>query len=167
MNKIIKHIVFFIFHLLPSLRMNKTKTFLLRFIGYKIGNHAVIASSIKIMGNINVSIGDNTFIGHNTTIIGGKAELFIGKNCDISTNVSFVMGTHEIGINSDRRAGKGYSKSIFVGDGTWIGYGVVVLPGVKIGEKSIIGAGSVVVHDIPANTIAVGNPCKAIKELIE
>lgn len=164
MRKIIKHLLFFIFHLFPSLRMNKTKTFLLKFLGHKIGNNVVIASSVKILGNIHVTIGDNTFIGHDTMIIGGKAELYIGKNCDISSKVNFVMGTHEIGV-AERRAGRGYSKSIFIGDGVWIGYGVIVLPGVKIGEKSIIGAGSVVVHNIPANTLAAGNPCKVIKQL--
>ncbi|MGQ9847918.1 MAG: DapH/DapD/GlmU-related protein [Bacteroidales bacterium] len=164
MKKIFKHFVQFIISLMPSLRMNKTKTFLLKLLGNKIGNNVVIASSVKIMGNINISIGDNTFIGHYTMIIGGKAELNIGKNCDISSRVSFVMGTHEIG-DAKRRAGKGYSKSITIGDGVWIGYGTTILPGVKIGDSSIIGAGSVVVHDIPANVIAAGNPCKVIKIL--
>lgn len=166
MKKLLKHLIFFIIHLFPSLRMNKIKIFLLRTLGYKVGKNVVIASSFKIMGNIDVSIGNNTFIGHHTMIIGGKANLSIGKNCDISSKVSFVMGTHEIG-NSERRAGKGYSESIFVGDGVWIGYGAIILPGVKIGNKSIIGAGSVVVKDIPANVIAAGNPCKIIKQLSE
>jgi len=74
------------------------------------------------------------------------------------------MGSHEIAIESERSAGIGFSKSIIIDDGVWIGFGATVLPGVKIGKNSIIGAGSIVNKTIPPYTIAAGNPCKIIKQ---
>ena len=64
-----------------------------------------------------------------------------------------------------RNQGLEYAKPIEVGNNVWIGGNVVVLPGVKIGDNCVIGAGSVVVKDIPENSVAVGNPCKVIKKI--
>lgn len=58
-----------------------------------------------------------------------------------------------------------YTDTVTIEDNCWIGAGVTICPGVTIGENSVIGAGSVVVHDIPANSVAVGNPCKVIREI--
>ena len=88
----------------------------------------------------------------------------IGSNRDISSNVIITTGTHEIDMQGQNSAGLGISKPIFIGNGVWIGIGSIILPGVRIGEKAVIGAGSVVNKDIPPFTIAVGNPCKPIKQ---
>ena len=82
--------------------------------------------------------------------------MFVGPNC------SFYTSGHPIDIKT-RNQGLEYAKPIEIGDNVWIGGSVVVLPGVKIGSNSVIGAGSVVVKDIPKNSVAVGNPCKVIK----
>lgn len=65
--------------------------------------------------------------------------------------------------DEDTRSGR--DADVYIGDNVWLGYGVVVLKGVTIGENSVIGARSVVTHDIPANVIAAGNPCKVIREI--
>lgn len=162
-KRIIRHIVIPFFRILPALKCNSIKIFLLNQIGHKLDKSVVFASSAKIMGNFTAHIGKNTFIGHNTLITGGESDIYIGDNCDISSNVSLVMGSHEIDVLGSRSAGKGISKSIFIDNGVWIGYGSIVLPGITIGKKAIIGAGSVVNKDIPPYCIAAGNPCKPIK----
>lgn len=153
-----------IVHYLPSLRLNSLKRIIYNLAGHKLDRGVKIASSAKIIGAFTAFIGKNTFIGHETMIVGGNSDIYIGKNCDISSRVNLVMGSHEIAVESDRSAGIGFSKSIIIEDGVWIGFGATVLPGVKIGKNSIIGAGSLVNKTIPPYTIAAGNPCKIIKQ---
>lgn len=104
------------------------------------------------------------WIGQGTGLSGVSVSCFksisIGKNCKIGANTVITDGDwHE----EDNRSGK--PNAIIIEDGVWIGYGCIVLKGVKIGKNSVIGAGSVVVKSIPPNCIAAGNPCKLIKRL--
>lgn len=154
------YLINWLLFILPGSRFFALKRQLMRLLGAKVGQN-VRVMNIKIQA-VNLEVGNNTFIGQETLITGGKSLVIIGANCDISSRVSIVTGTHMIG-NNERAAGEGYSKDIIIEDGVWIGFGVIVLPGVKIGKKSIIGAGSVVNRDIPPFCIAVGNPCKPIK----
>lgn len=147
---------------LPGSRFFAFKRFLLRTTGAKIGKN-VRVMNVKVLG-VNLFIGDNTFIGIDTIILGGKSNVTIGKNCDISSRVSIVTGTHRIGTKN-QAAGEGFSKDISIGNGVWIGYGAIILPGVIIGDGSIIAAGSVVTSNIPAYMLATGVPAKAIKNL--
>jgi maltose O-acetyltransferase len=134
--------------------------------GYEMDKGTVIASSAKLMGNIKIHIKKSTFIGHETMIMGGgDGDIEIGANCDISSRVNIISGTHEIDRINLRSAGKGMGKKIVIEDGVWIGFGATILPGVRIGLKAIIGAGSVVNKDIPPYSIAVGVPAKVIKTL--
>lgn len=162
-KKIVKVILLKFISLLPSLRCNNVKRIIYNFLGYNISEEVIISSSFKIMGNIKVEIGSHTFMGHETTIIGGDSEVIIGSYCDISSMVKIVSGTHELDMIGNRTAGKGIGKDIIIEDGVWIGFGALILPGVRIGKKAVIGAGSVVTRDIPSYSIAVGNPCKVIK----
>ena len=95
------------------------------------------------------------------------AKIIIGSNCDISDRVSIFCGTHEIDEIGPRVAGNGIGKDIFIGNGVWIGYGALILPGVKIGDKAVIAAGSVVHKDVPAYTIVGGNPIIEIRRINE
>lgn len=113
----------------------------------------------------NVEIGERFYSNHNLTLLDANKikfgnDVFIGPNC------SFFTSGHPIDIKT-RNQGLEYAKPIEIGDNVWIGGSVVVLPGVKIGSNSVIGAGSVVVKDIPKNSVAVGNPCRVIKEVKE
>lgn len=151
-------------NILPGSRFFSIKRFLYRKAGVVIGEN-VRLMDCKIMKKGRVVIGRNTFIGSQSVITGGVSDVIIGDYCDISSYVRITTGTHEIDVEGVRVAGKGLSKRVLIGDGVWIGMGVIILPGVKIGKKTVIGAGSVVVHDIPAYTVAVGVPCKPIKSL--
>ena len=79
---------------------------------------------IRVQG-VNLYIGDNTFIGDESMIMGGKSNIYIGKNCDISSHVSIISGNHKI-CNIDKAAGDGYSEDITIEDGVWIGFGAIL-----------------------------------------
>lgn len=147
---------------LPGSRLFSFKRYLLKSIGVKVGNNVRIMG-IRVQG-VCLTIGDNTFIGDQTVITGGRSKVTIGANCDISSRVNIVTGTHGIG-NIERAAGKGYSEDIVIEDGVWIGFGSTILHGVTIGKGSIIGAGSVVTKSIPSGVLAAGVPAKIKKYL--
>lgn len=111
----------------------------------------------------NIKIGENFYSNHNLIILDANTVEF-GDNVFIAPNCGFYTAGHPIDA-STRNKGLEYAKKIKVGNDVWIGGNVVVLPGVTIGDNCVIGAGSVVNKDIPANSIAVGNPCKVIKTI--
>ena len=102
-------------------------------------------------------------------------KITIGSNVLIAPNVQLYTATHPIDLDERlapvetedgiQRIRRTYALPITIKDGCWIGGGVVILPGITIGYGSVIGAGSVVTKDIPANSLAVGNPCKVIRQI--
>ncbi len=111
----------------------------------------------------NIEIGENFYANHNLIILDCNKVKF-GNNVFIAPNCSFYTAGHP--LDAERRnKGLEYAKPIKVGNNVWIGGNVCVLPGVTIGDNVVIGAGSIVTKDIPSNVVAVGNPCKIIKEL--
>ncbi len=111
----------------------------------------------------NVQIGKNFFSNHNLVIL-DCTDVTIGDNVFVGPNCGFYTANHPLDP-IERNKGIEYAKPINIGDNVWIGGNVIILPGVTIGNNSIIGAGSVVTKNIPDNVIAVGNPCKIIKEI--
>ena len=93
-------------------------------------------------------------------------EIIIGDNVMIAPNVILCSATHPVSPNL-REKGVQYNLPVKIGNRVWIGANSVVMPGVTIGDNSIIGAGSVVTKDIPPNVIAFGNPCKVHREITE
>lgn len=121
---------------LPHSRFFSLKRRLLKFAGVSVGKN-VCVQHIRLLGS-KLFIGDNTFIGAETMISGAvSSKLVIGKNCDISNRVNFILGTHKIG-NSNHRAGRGYGKDIIVEDGVWIGFASTILPGVHISGGQLL-----------------------------
>jgi len=110
-----------------------------------------------------IEIGKNFYSNHNLVILDTNKVKF-GDNVFIAPNCGFYAAGHPINAE-ERNKGLEYAKPIEVGNDVWIGGNVVVLPGVKIGDNVVIGAGSVVTKDIPSNSVAVGNPCRVIKTL--
>ena len=106
--------------------------------------------------NAQIIIGDNC--GMTGCVIGCSKSISIGNNVRIGAN---VLITDTDWHTSDKRTMP--DKDVVIGNNVWLGYGVKVLKGVTIGDNCVIGLGSIVTHDIPANTIAAGNPCKVIK----
>ena len=113
----------------------------------------------------NIEIGENFYSNHNLVILDG-AKIIFGNNVFIGPNCGFYTAGHPINV-IERNEGLEYAKPINIGNNVWLGGNVVVMPGVTIGNNTIIGAGSVVTKDIPSNVIAVGNPCKVLKEISE
>ncbi len=111
----------------------------------------------------NIEISDNSFINRNCYFMdGGKIK--IGQNVFIGPSCGFYTAIHPTNAQ-ERNEGLEMARPIEIGDNVWLGGNVVLLPGVKIGSGSIIGAGSIVTKDIPEKVIAVGNPCKVLKQI--
>ena len=112
-----------------------------------------------------VSMGEGTYVSSNVTFVDG-GWITIGSFCLIAPNVVFSTSGHPI-LPQLRKNHYVCNLPVCIGDNVWIGSGAQILPGVTIGENSVIGAGSVVTHDIPANVAAYGVPCKVIREIGE
>lgn len=112
----------------------------------------------------NIEIGENFYSNHNLIILDG-AKVKFGDNVFIGPNCGFYTAAHPTDI-IQRNEGLEYAKPITVGNNVWFGGNVIVMPGVKIGDNTTIGAGSVVTKNIPGNTIAVGNPCKVLRGIV-
>lgn len=128
----------------------------------KVGDNVRLVAPIYLDYGYRTVIGNDFFSNFNLTIIdGGGVE--IGDHVLIGPNVSIYTASHPTDV---RRREKGYEWAIpvTIKDKVWIGGDVTILPGVTIGENTVIAAGSVVTKDIPANVVAAGNPCKVIKE---
>lgn len=158
----INYFVNLVLFFLPSSRFFGFKSFLLSLAGATIGKN-VRVMRIRISG-VKLIVGNNTFIGDETLIMGGDCTVKIGQNCDISSRVNIIAGTHEIG-NIEQAAGKGYSEDIIIEDGVWIGFGVTILHGVTIGKGSIVAAGSVVTKSVPSGVLIAGVPAVEKKRL--
>lgn len=113
----------------------------------------------------NISVGRNFYANFNLVIL-DEAPVTFGDNVFIAPNCGFYTAGHPLEA-SERNKGLEYARPITIGSDVWIGAGVSVMPGVTIGSGSVIGAGSVVTRDIPANSVAVGNPCRVIKTITQ
>ncbi|GAA3482780.1 sugar O-acetyltransferase [Streptomyces yanii] len=111
----------------------------------------------------NITIGARTFVNYNLTAL-DVAAITIGEDCQIGPNVQLLTPTHPL-EPQPRRDKLEAARPIALGDNVWLGGGVIVCPGVTIGDNSVIGAGSVVTKDIPANVVAVGNPARPVRDL--
>jgi len=111
----------------------------------------------------NIEIGENFYTNVNVVIL-DCAKVTFGDNVFIAPNCGFYTAGHPFDVDQ-RNKGLEYAYPITIGDNVWIGGGCSILPGVTIGDNTVIGAGSVVTKDIPDNVLAVGNPCKVIREL--
>jgi len=112
----------------------------------------------------NVTIDAETFIQPRCQIMGYKGNIRIGSNVQIAPNCAFYSYGHSFAAGEAIQKQPLITKGgIIISDDVWIGFGVIVLDGVKIGKGAVIGAGSVVTHDIPDEAIAVGNPARVIK----
>ncbi len=113
----------------------------------------------------NIQVGKNFFANYNCMII-DVARVRIGDNCQMAPNVAIYTAGHPIHPVS-RNSMYEYGKEVTIGDNVWIGGNTVICPGVHIGDNVVIGAGSVVTKDIPDWTVAVGNPCRVLRQITE
>ena len=129
------------------------------------GKNVYLQGPINFDFGVNTTMGDNSYANFNFTVL-DEGKVNIGKNVFIGPNVSLLTAIHPL-CYQDRNTGLEYTGEINIGDNCWIAASVTVCGGVTIGEGSVIGAGSVVTRDIPANCIAVGNPCRVLRQITE
>ena len=113
----------------------------------------------------NMKVGENVFFNFNCVVL-DVMEVTIGSRSLFGPNVQIYTATHPMN-HKERASGLEFAKPIAIGDDVWIGGSVVICPGVTIGDRSVIGAGSVVTKDLPADVFAAGNPCKVIRSLVQ
>lgn len=157
---------------IDSSNLEEKNTILTELLGGKGKNLWIIAPFFVDCGN-NIYFGNNCEVNMNCTFLDDN-KIIIGDNALIAPNVQIYTAFHP--LNAIDRFGeikedgtfefcKTQTAPVTIGDNVWIGGGVIILPGVTIGNSVVIGAESVVTKDIPSNFLAFGNPCKVIKSL--
>jgi len=127
------------------------------------GEDSVIEPNFFCDYGYNIEFDGFVYINHNSVFL-DCAKIKIGANTFIGPNCGLYTAIHPI-TATDRIAGLESAKPITIGEGVWLGGNVVVLPGVTIGDRVVIGAGSVVTKDIPSDVVAFGNPCRIVKQI--
>lgn len=131
----------------------------------EVGESVWIEPDFRCEFGKNITIEDNVYINFGCVIL-DCAEVIIGKNTLIGPNIGIYAVNH-VTDAEERINGGCYRKPIHIGKNVWLGGDVKILAGVSIGDNTIIGAGSIVTKDIPSNVIAVGNPCKVIRQITD
>lgn len=148
---------------LPLVAQEEMRVIIKELLG-SVGINPSISHGFHCDFGCNIHVGDNFYAGYNCTML-DYADITIGDNCLIGPNV----GIYTTGYNLEPqdRHKTGWAEPIFIGHNVWIGGNSCIMPGVTIGDGTIIGAGSVVTKSIPANVLAVGNPCKVIRSITD
>ncbi|AUV86287.1 sugar O-acetyltransferase [Vibrio campbellii] len=128
-----------------------------------VGESCYIEPPLRANWGCHTYLGDNVYANFNLTLV-DDTYIYIGNSVMIGPNVTIATAGHPIDPDLRRDVAQ-FNMPVRIGDNVWIGANSVVLPGVTIGENSVIGAGSIVTKDIPANVVAVGNPCRVLREV--
>ena len=116
-------------------------------------------------GGRHVHFGKNVYVNFNLTLV-DDTHIYVGDCTMFAPNVVVATAAHPI-LPELREKAYQYNLPVHIGNNVWIGAGAILLPGVTIGDNTVIGAGSVVTKDVPANVVAVGNPCRILREITE
>jgi acetyltransferase-like isoleucine patch superfamily enzyme len=138
------------------------RNFLAKIFG-KIGKKCNILPPFKCDYGFHIEVGENFFANYNFIVLDGN-YVRIGNNVWIAPNVGIYAAGHPLDME-DRIAGWEYAHPVTIGDNVWIGGSVSIIGGVTIGENSVVAAGSVVVRDVPPNTLVAGNPARVIRTI--
>lgn len=138
---------------------------ILRQLFNSLGNNVWIEPDFRCEFGTNITVGDDVYINFGCIIL-DCAKVTIGSHTLIGPNAGLYAANHSTDA-TERINGGCYSKPIHIGKNVWLGGDVKIIGGVSVGDNTIIGAGSVVTKDIPSNVIAVGNPCRVIREITE
>lgn len=146
-----------------SVRQGDLRRELLEQILGAVGEDVEIRPPFHVDYGTNIRIGARTFVNFGLMAL-DVADITLGADCQLGPNVQLLTPTHPVDPEL-RRAKWEAAKPIVIGDNVWLGGGVIVCPGVTIGENTVVGAGAVVVKDLPANVVAVGNPARVVREI--
>lgn len=131
----------------------------------EVGENCYLEPPLHANWGCNTHLGKNVYANFNLTLV-DDCDIYIGDSVMVGPNVTIATAGHPVEPELRRKLGQ-YNIPVFIGENVWIGAGAVILPGVRIGENSVIGAGSIVTKDIPANVVAVGNPCRVLRPIGE
>lgn len=143
----------------------KRRTEILENILAEIGKNCYIEPPLHANWGKNTHLGNDVYVNFNLTLV-DDTDIYIGNNVLIGPNVIIDAGTHPINPIIRKKQAQ-FNVPVYIEDNVWIGGGSIILPGVRIGKNSVIGAGSVVTKDIPENVVAVGNPCRILRKIEE
>ena len=142
------------------------RTQMLREMFAEIGEGCYIEPPLHAnFGGRHVHFGNWVYANYNLTLV-DDTHIYVGDDTMFGPNVTVATASHPIAPEL-RGRGLQYNLPVHIGKNCWLGAGTVVLPGVTIGDNVVIGAGSVVTRDIPSNVVAVGNPCRVLREVGE
>jgi maltose O-acetyltransferase len=158
-----REIVFDINQLSP--RQANERAELFRQLLGKSGEHFLIEPPFHCDYGYNIDLGENFFANFNLIIL-DCAKVTIGDYVFAGPNVGLYTAGHPV-HHEPRNREYEYAIPITIGNNVWIGGNVVIGPGIRVGDNTVIGAGSIVTHDIPPGVIAVGNPCRVLREIKE
>ena len=153
------------YNAIPHVQLEK-RTAKLKTMFAEIGEGCYVESPLRSnMGCRHVHFGNNVYANFNLTLV-DDTHIYVGDDTMFGPNVTIATAAHPIDAGL-RQKGLQYNKSVRIGKNCWLGAGVIVMPGVTIGDNVVIGAGSIVTKDIPSNVVAVGNPCRVLREVTE
>lgn len=142
----------------------KLRTQMLKEMFAEIGDNCYIEPPLRSnFGGKHVHFGDSVYANFNLTLV-DDTHIYVGNNVMFAPNVTVATAGHPI-LPKLRKKGLQFNMPVTIGNNVWVGAGAILLPGVTIGDNSVIGAGSIVSKDIPANVVAVGNPCRVLREI--
>lgn len=157
---------FWIKQINKSIPFNMPKiSLILKIIGVKTGKGCIIETPFRCAIGKNTTIGDRLYSNVNL-LLEDEGAITIGDDVFIGPNVCICTAGHPVHYKA-RNTRFEYGIPVTIGNNVWIGANVLVLPGVTIGDNTVIGGGSVVTKDIPANVVAVGNPCHVLREITD
>lgn len=146
-----------------SARQGPLRQLLLTALLGSLGTETEIRPPLFVDYGKNLHIGSGTFANFGLVAL-DVAPITIGDDVQIGPNVQLLTPTHPLDPQARREKWEA-AKPIVIADNVWLGGGVIVCPGVSIGENTVVGAGAVVTRDLPANVVAVGNPARVVREL--
>lgn len=147
------------------LKEKETRQNLMKEIFASVGENVTIETPFNANWGLNTSLGKNFYSNFNMTLV-DDTDITIGDYVKFGPNCVLTTASHPIEPNLRRQAYQ-FNRPIVIADNVWLGSNVVVFGGVSIGENSVIGAGSIVTKDVPANVVAYGNPCKVVRTIDE
>ena len=150
---------------IPHVQMEKRREKLKEMFA-EIGDGCYVESPFySNFGGRNVHFGNGVYANFNLTLV-DDTHIYVGDYTMIGPNVTIATAGHPI-LPQLRQQGLQYNMPVRIGRNCWLGAGVIVLPGVTIGDNVVVGAGSVVTKDLPSNVVAVGSPCRVLREVGE
>ena len=138
---------------------------LLKVLLAEVGENCYIEPPLHANWGRNTHLGSNVYANFNLTLV-DDTDVYIGDSVMIGPNVTIATAGHPIDPELRRKVAQ-FNIPVRIGNNVWIGAGAIILPGITVGDDSVIGAGSIVTKDIPAGVVAVGNPCRVLRPICD